>query len=134
MNNKSFKRGVQAASGYKKLTKTAQILQDTSERWASRHGLPSFVGRLPVPILIALLITILLFSGLLIGGVILLIAAFVYMLTNITINPSDEDYGSRDSSYGGHEYRDGPEGFGLYSGPDDINVTSGRVDWDDDED
>ncbi len=97
--------------------------------------MPSFIGRLPVPLIGIILAILVLMCGLVLGTIVLLSCVFIYMLSNIII-ASSEDSDTSDTSepLAGHQYRDGNEGFGMYSGPESANVTSSRLDLDDEDD
>lgn len=94
--------------------------------------MPSFIGRLPVPLIGIILATLVLMSGLVLGTIVLLSCVFIYMLSNIIIASSEDSDTSEPLA--GHQYRDGNEGFGMYSGPESVNVTSSRLDLDDEDD
>jgi hypothetical protein len=70
-------------------------------------------------------------SGLVLGTIVLLSCVFIYMLSNIIIASSQDSDTSEPLA--GHQYRDGNEGFGMYSGPESVNVTSSRLDLDDED-
>lgn len=93
--------------------------------------MPSFIGRLPVPIIGIILTIFVLMSGLVLGTIVLLSCVFIYMLSNIIIASSEDSDTSEPLA--GHQYRDGNEGFGMYSGPESVNVTSSRLDLDDED-
>lgn len=93
--------------------------------------MPSFIGRLPVPIIVIILTIFVLMSGLVLGTIVLLSCVFIYMLSNIIIASSQDSDTSEPLA--GHQYRDGNEGFGMYSGPESVNVTSSRLDLDDED-
>lgn len=58
MNKTAFKRGAKAAAFYKCVSRTAKTLNSASVSWAVRHGMPSFIGRLPVPLIGIILATL----------------------------------------------------------------------------
>lgn len=93
--------------------------------------MPSFIGRLAVPIIGIILTIFVLMSGLVLGTIVLLSCVFIYMLSNIIIASSEDSDTSEPLA--GHQYRDGNEGFGMYSGPESVNVTSSRLDLDDED-
>ncbi|MEN4527220.1 DUF3742 family protein [Pantoea agglomerans] len=135
VNKTAFKRGAKAAAFYKSVSRTAKTLNSASVSWTVRHGMPSFIGRLPVPLIGIILAILVLMCGLVLGTIVLLSCVFIYMLSNIII-ASSEDSDTSDTSepLAGHQYRDGNEGFGMYSGPESANVTSSRLDLDDEDD
>ena len=136
MKKAAFERGAKAASFYKKITKTARVLNAGSVEWAERHKLPKFLGRLPVPAGITVLLAFALAAGLVVGGVVLLSAVFVYMLSNIVIQKNNEKTSifGRPESYGGAEYKNGSNGYGYYTESSDGSVTSYKVDIEDEDD
>lgn len=132
MNKTAFKRGAKAAAFYKSVSRTARTLNSASVSWTEQRGIPSFIGRLPVPVIVVILTTLIVMSGLILGIVVLLSCVFIYMLSNIIIASSEDSDTSEPLA--GHQYRDGNEGFGMYSGPESVNVTSSRLDIDDEDD
>lgn len=132
MKNNAFNRGIKAAEVYQKLSKTARLMNTACLNWAYRRGLPPFVGLLPVPIACLSLLTAAIVSGLIIGCIFLLVAAFIYMLCNISLKDSNGTSQSRSTT--GTEWRDGYEGSGIYTGSARAGATSSRIDNYDDED
>ncbi|MCX2202029.1 DUF3742 family protein [Pantoea agglomerans] len=132
VNKTAFKRGAKAAAFYKSVSRTAKTLNSASVSWTVRHGMPSFIGRLPVPLIGIILAILVLMCGLVLGTIVLLSCVFIYMLSNIIIASSEDSDTSEPLA--GHQYRDGNEGFGMYSGPESANVTSSRLDLDDEDD
>lgn len=133
MRHTAYERGTHAAGLFKKLTKTIRLSNDACLKWIHKKGLPSILGRLPVPIGISCLLITVLLCGLLIGSIIILAAMFIYMLCNITLN-DDHDYNDDYASSYGTEWRNGSEGTGIYTGPEHGPGPSYRVDIEDDED
>ena len=131
MENSAFKRGGRAAAFWLKLSKSARAANSVCIAWTTRHGLPTFLGRLPIPIASLAILTLAIVSGLFIGTIFLLVAVFFYMLSNLAISGADDSDVTEEKS--GHQYRNGNDGFGMYSGPQSVTVTSSRIDRDDDE-
>lgn len=131
MENSAFKRGVRAAGFWLKISKSAKVANSTCVAWAIRHGLPAFVGRLPVPVTSFAILAVALLCGFFIGTFLLLGAIFLYMLSNLAVTSVlDRDVTEEQS---GHHYRDGNDGCGMYSVPQNITVTSARVDRDEED-
>lgn len=136
MKNTAFERGTKAADFYKNITKTARVLNAASVEWAERHSLPTILGRLPVPAGILVLLTFALIAGLVVGGIMLLSAVFLYMISNIVIQKHDEKTSvfGKPESYGGAVYKNGSNGYGYYTESSDGSVTSYKVDLEDEDD
>lgn len=132
LNNIAFNRGVRVAKHCKKLTSSASFLNTACLRWTDKRGLPAVMGRLPVPIAVFAILTVVIVSGLFIGSVFLIGTAFIYMLSNLVITHAEDNDAAEEHS--GHQYREGNDGFGMYSGPQNVNVTSSRIDSDEDDD
>ncbi|WP_367165970.1 DUF3742 family protein [Kosakonia cowanii] len=130
MGDSAFKRGAHAAGLWRKLSKSARAANSACVEWAIRRGLPAFVGRLPVPITGIAILAIALVSGFFIGAVLLLGAIFLYILSNLAVTSVMDCEVTEEQN--GHQYRDGNDGFGIYSGPQNVTVTSSRIDHDDD--
>jgi len=133
MKHTAYERGARTAGLFKKLTKTIRLSNDACLNWVHKKGLPVILGRLPVPIAFFCLLVTALFCGLVVGTIIFIAAAFIYMLCNITLGGHEDDSSDQSSSYG-TEWRDGYEGSGLYTGSSRAGATSCRVDNYDDED
>lgn len=132
LNNTAFNRGVRMAKLCKKLTTSASFLNTACLRWTDKRGLHAVMGRLPVPIAVFAILTVVIVSGLFIGTALLIGTAFIYMLSNLVITRAEDNDAAEEQS--GHQYREGDDGFGIYSGPQNVNVTSSRIDSDEDDD
>lgn len=132
MKNSAFKRGVIAAELWLKLTKNARVANGVCIAWVLRQGLPSFIGYLPVPLASIAIMSTAILCGLFIGAVVILCGIFIYMLFKIAVGEVEDSDDADEPS--GHQYRDGNDGFGMYSGPQNVTVTSSRIDRDDEED
>ncbi|MGC8427391.1 hypothetical protein [Mixta calida] len=131
MENPAFKRGKHVARLWLRLSKGIKVANSACMLWTLKRGLPAFLGRLPVPIAVFTLFTFMAVGGLFIGAAFLVGAIFIYMVSNLAVadaNGSDVSEGQS-----GHQYRDGNDGFGMYSGPQNVTVTSARVDRDEDD-
>ncbi|WP_215845246.1 hypothetical protein [Candidatus Pantoea bituminis] len=132
MENSAFKRGASAAGFWLRFSKSARAANSTCVAWTLKHRLPTFIGRLPVPIACFAVLSLAVVGGMFVGTILVLGAIFLYMLSNLAISGAqDDDITERQS---GHQYRDGNDGFGMYSGPQNVTVTSSRVDHNDDDD
>ncbi|POW52747.1 DUF3742 family protein (plasmid) [Pantoea piersonii] len=132
MDNSAFDRGRRAAGFWLRLSKSAKEANDICISWTKRRGLPAFVGRLPVPIAGLMFLTFVALSGLFIGAILVIGAVFLYMLSNLSVTGAEDSDDTDELS--GHQYRDGNDGFGMYSGPQNVTVTSTRIDRDDEDD
>ncbi|CAX53320.1 MULTISPECIES: hypothetical protein [Enterobacterales] len=132
MQNSAYKRGAIAAELWLKLTRSARVANEVCVSWVLRQGLPGFIGYLPVPLASIAILSIAILCGLFIGTVVILCGIFIYMLCNIAVGGVEDSDDTDEPS--GHQYRDGNDGFGMYSGPQNVTVTSSRIDRDDEED
>lgn len=133
MENSAFKRGAIAAGLWLKFSKGARAANGACAAWALRHGLPAFIGRLPVPLACFAILSVAVVCGILIGTIVILCSIFIYMLCNITLNAAVER-DNQNTAYG-TEWRNGNEGAGIYTGSSRPGATSSRVDnSEDDED
>ncbi len=133
MENSAFKRGASAAGIWLRFTKTARTANSACVTWALRHHLPAFLGRAPVPVACFVILSVAIISGVFVGGAVILVSIFIYMLCNISFN-SDHERENQNSTYG-TEWRNGNEGAGIYTGSSRPGATSSRVDnYEDDED
>lgn len=125
-NDKQFaaiQRGIKLAGFWKKTRRRVSQWDAICVHWAKSRGLPGWLGHVPIVLAIVLSITAAILSGLLIGVVI----AFVWMaIVGIfsTSNANEDDCSEAKSN--GPGYRDGIDGYGYYSGSDDL--TSERLD------
>lgn len=132
MENLAFKRGAVAARLWLKFTKSARAANDVCVAWVSKHKLPKFIGYFPVPTACVAVFGIAIVCGFFIGTFVILGSLFVYMLCNIAV--SDTENRDDTDELSGYQYRDGNDGFGMYSGPQSVTVTSTRTDRDDEDD
>lgn len=132
MNNLAFDRGRRAAGFWIRLSKSAKSANDICISWTKRRGLPAFMGRLPVPIAGFIFLTFVALSGLFIGTILVIGAVFLYMLSNLSTTGAEDSDDTDELS--GHQYRDGNDGFGMYSGPQNVTVTSSKIDHEDEDD
>lgn len=132
MENSAYRRGTIAAKLWLRFTKSAREANSVCVAWALRHGLPAFIGRLPVPLTCLAILCGAIICGLLVGTIVILSGIFIYMLCNITFN-SAEEQNDQNTAYG-TEWRNGNEGAGIYTGSSRPGATSSRVDnYEDDE-
>ncbi|MBK0127826.1 hypothetical protein IAE30_29225 [Pantoea sp. S61] len=129
MKNPALNRGVKATTLWQRFTQLARKTHAGCITWAARRGLPDFAGRLPVPLACITLISVAIACGLFIGAILLLISALAYMLCNISLSGDEDDY--REEVTYGTEWRNGDEGTGIYTGPENGPGPSYRIDTDD---
>lgn len=135
MENSAFKRGTIAAGLWLKISKSVRSANADCIAWAKRNGLPAFVGCLPVPLACIAVLSVAVVCGFIISSILILFGMFVYMLSNLTVSNADHSESSDDTDEpSGYQYRDGNDGFGMYSGPQNVTVTSSRIDRDEDDD
>lgn len=131
MENSAFKRGKHAARFWLKISKGIKAANSACMLWTKRRGWPTFLGRLPVPIAVFALLAFVAVGGLFIGTAFLIGAIFIYMVSNLAVTDANDSDVTEEQS--GHQYRDGNDGYGMYSGPQNVTVTSARIDRDDDD-
>ncbi|WLS81172.1 hypothetical protein Q3V30_22215 (plasmid) [Erwinia pyri] len=100
MENSAFKRGAIAAGLWLNFSKGARAADGVCAAWALRHGLPAFIGRLPVPLACFAILSVAVVFGILIGTIVILCGIFIYMLCNITLNTAVER-DNQNTAYGG---------------------------------
>ncbi|MEL5565960.1 MULTISPECIES: hypothetical protein [Serratia] len=124
----AYRRGVRMASLWKRL-------QDTILKWdsfwltkARNYNLPAWLGHMPVAVALLGSLTIMLVGGAIITGALLFIWAIAFILQSIASQAFDDSDSNKQAT---SEYRNGDQGFGLYSGPDSL-ITSHRMDNEED--
>jgi hypothetical protein len=123
----AVQRGIKLAGFWKKTRRLISKWDRICVHWAKSRGLPGWLGHVPIVLAIMLSVVTALLGGLLIG----LVIAFVWMAI-VGLQSTEDDYvkdeclKNRSTS---SEYRNGNQGYGLYSGPEDL-VTSYRMDCD----
>jgi len=129
-NKQAYIRGHKVAVMWKCRKMSVITWDQRCVSWAKNHKLPGWIGHIPV--IFAVLISL---AGIAAGGIaivsaVILIWALAFILQHLGSNPahSPNNYESDSSS---PEVRAGSEGYGLYSGSDEL--TSYRMDKDYDE-
>ncbi|CAI2026097.1 Uncharacterised protein [Serratia quinivorans] len=124
----AYERGARTAHLWKKFKDSVLHWDRRCTAWANKKSLPLWVGH--VPVIVALLgsLTIILLGGAAITGALLFVWAIAFILQSIASQSFDD---SDSNSQATSEYRNGDQGFGLYSGPDSL-VTSHRMDNEED--
>ncbi|WP_036619964.1 hypothetical protein [Pantoea sp. GM01] len=135
MNSTAYARGTKAASVWKRLSRVYHDADNRFAAWAARKKIPASLGKSVVPFFVLVLLTLVIVAGFALGTIIIIAAAFVYMVRHIQLNALDdmEATSSNSSCAEGGQFRSGNDGDGFYSGPDDITVTASRLDRDDDD-
>jgi hypothetical protein len=135
MENSAFKRGGRAARLWLRLSKCAITANRFCIEWTVKRGLPTFLGRLPVPLACFATLSAALACGLIFGSIAIIGGLFIYMLCNIAIAKSSDETSifEKSESYGGSEYRNGANGYGYYSESRDGTSMSYKVDIEDDD-
>lgn len=91
--------------------------------WAKNRRLPAWIGHIPIFTIMLISIVGLMVGGVIIASIIIFIWSVAFIFQSIgREGVTDEG----DSVSTGAGYRDGQEGYGYYSGSDD--VTSDRLD------
>jgi len=122
-NKEAYNRGVKAAGIWRQLKKLLANCDQRCTVWARNHNAPAWVGRIPLVTAILASLTGIIAGGLFIAFIVVFIWAIAFILQHADIKKSVEDEDSRPHGPG---YRYGQDGFGYYSGSDDI--TSDRID------
>ncbi|WP_337024740.1 MULTISPECIES: DUF3742 family protein [unclassified Pantoea] len=135
MSSTAYARGTKAASVWKRLSRVYYDADDRFAAWADRKKIPASIGKSVVPFSVLILLTLVLVAGFALGTVIIIVAAFVYMVRHIQLSALDDldTTSSNSSGAAGGQFRSGNDGDGFYSGPDDITVTASRLDREDDD-
>lgn len=136
MSSSAHDLGIKAASVCKRLTNVYSDADSRFTAWAESKGIPVAIGKTLVPFSALLLMALALIAGFAAGAVIIAAAAFVYMVRYITLNAPEDmrTASSNNSTSTGGQFRSGNDGDGFYSGPDDVTVTTARLDKDEDDD
>lgn len=124
MNSSAYVRGIKTASALKRLTYVYIDADSRFAAWADSKGVPRAIGRSFVPFSVLVLLALALVAGFFLGGIILAVAGFAYLVRYIQISnlaPSDSD---DSTSEHGPEYRNGRDGYGYYYSADDSIFTS----------
>lgn len=122
-NKEAYNRGVKAAGIWKQLKNFLANWDQRCAMWARNHNAPKWVGRIPLVAAILVSLTGIIAGGFLIAFIVVFIWAIAFILQHTDIKQTIEDDDSRPNGPG---YRYGQDGFGYYSGSDDI--TSERID------
>lgn len=135
MSSTAYARGTKAASVWKRLSRVYYDADDRVAAWAEKKRIPVSIGKSVVPFSVLLLLTLVIVAGFALGTIIIIAAAFVYMVRHIQLNALDDmdATSSNNSCAEGGQFRSGNDGDGFYSGPDDITVTASRLDREDDD-
>jgi len=135
MSSAAYTRGTKAASVWKRLSRVYYDSDNRFATWADRKNIPASIGKSAVPFSVLILLTLAIVAGFAIGTVIIIVAAFVYMVRHIQLSALDalDTTSSNISCAAGGQFRSGNDGDGFYSGPDDITVTASRLDREDDD-
>ncbi|MFP1878499.1 hypothetical protein ACLEE3_08035 [Lonsdalea quercina] len=121
----AYQRGARIARFWKKVKGGVLLWDKHSVAWANKKHLPSWIGHAPIIIVIAFFISAIAFGGLLIAVCLL----FIFAVACIIQNPSQSQTVADETEAKdcGSCYRNGNQGYGLYSGPEDL-VSSYRMD------
>ncbi|MGR7482817.1 hypothetical protein [Klebsiella aerogenes] len=117
----AYTRGVRAAGIWKRLKHTVASWDQRGAAWAKNHNIPVWIGRVPLVAAILISLTGLIAGGFIVAFIVAFIWAMAFILQNVDLNSIDDD-----SKPTGPGYRYGQDGYGYYSGSDDI--TSERID------
>lgn len=136
MDSSAYERGIKAASAWRRLSNVYLDADTRFTSWADSKGIPGAIGKSLVPFSVLILLSLALVAGFVIGAIIIAVAGFAYMFCYIQLNTLNNlgKTSSSSSCASGGDYRNGNDGDGFYSGPDDTNVTSARLDKDEDDD
>lgn len=113
----AIQRGIKAAALWKKIRNGVAKWDIIFVGWAKSHKLPGWLGHIPIALTIMFSVASILLGGLLIGLVVTFVWMAIVGLSSIPDRPSYDHDDTRDDS---PQYRNGDQGLGLYSGPDDL--------------
>ncbi|MFZ4213696.1 hypothetical protein ACOZB2_19975 [Pantoea endophytica] len=135
MSSTAYGCGTKAASVWKRLSRVYFDADDRFVAWAERKKIPALIGKSVVPLSVLILLTLVIVAGFALGTVIIIVAAFVYMVRHTLLHALDDldTTSCKSSCAAGGQFRSGNDGDGFYSGPDDITVTASRLDREDDD-
>ncbi|RAT17399.1 hypothetical protein AU490_13765 [Lonsdalea populi] len=121
----AYQRGARVARLWKKVKGSVLHWDERCVTWANKKHLPTWIGHAPIIIFIAFFISTIVFGGLIIAVCFL----FIFAVACITQNPSQSQTVADETETKdcGSCYRNGNQGYGLYSGPEDL-VSSYRMD------
>ncbi|EBP8102462.1 hypothetical protein AOS06_06180 [Salmonella enterica] len=123
-------RGARAARLYKRAKSKLISLDHFCVQKAREHKLPAWTGHLPVTTLTGILFAAVIFGSLLFVSLGLFIFALI-LVTSWTGKRTNSADSWSDNSWGS-SMRDGSEGFGLYTGPENSHIPTSRIDNEDD--
>ncbi|EBV2823882.1 hypothetical protein DOA73_02065 [Salmonella enterica subsp. enterica serovar Adelaide] len=123
-------RGARAARLYKRAKSKLIALDQFCVQKARKHRLPAWTGHLPVTTLTGILIAGVIFGSLLFVSLGLFIFALI-LVTSLPGKSTNSADSWRDNSWGS-SMRDGSDGFGLYTGPENSHIPASRIDNEDD--
>lgn len=129
-NERAYVRGRKVAIIWKSLKKIVSTRDQLCVAWAKNHKLPAWIGHLPIISTVLISLAGLIVGGVAIASMIVFIWALAYILQHIGSSPNSS-HDSHESYSASPEVRAGSEGYGLYSGSDEL--TSYRMDKDYDE-
>ncbi|MGP0837999.1 hypothetical protein [Serratia sp. CY85251] len=125
-DQQAYQRGIKAARLWKRLKGTILRWDQLCVSKARAQKLPGWIGHGPMAIALIASVAIIVFGGIVIIGCMLLISAIAYIFQHVGQSNYDADhFDSNTDNKPLTEYRDGDQGYGLYSG-------SYRMDLDDD--
>lgn len=136
MDSSAYEHGFKVASFWKRMTCVYNDANSRFTAWAKGKGIPVAIGKSLVPFSALFLLALALIAGFAVGVLIIAAAGLIYMVRYIQLNSLDDmdEASSNNTSSTGGQFRSGNDGDGFYSGPDDITVTSARLDKDEDDD
>ena len=125
-DEQAYVRGVKVAGFWKQLKRPLASWEQRSATWAKNHNVPVWVGRIPLVMAILISLTGLIAGGFVVALIVSFIWALAFILQNMGNSPNSNVYHYDNDS--GPIVRSGGEGYGLYSGSDEL--TSYRMDRD----
>jgi hypothetical protein len=112
-NKLAYVRGLKAAEAWKHMKYMLRSWDYRCATWAKNHNAPVWVGRIPLVVVILISLAALFAGGMIVALIVIFIWAIVFILQNIGQNDSASDSNIHAPL---SEYKDGPQGYGLYCG------------------
>jgi hypothetical protein len=126
---RAWRRGEHIAGIWKRIKSSISSWDHRCLALAKKHNLPAWVGHMPVIAAMPLLLTGAVIAAIAAGFCVTFIWAINFIFHNIGRVPVSSNVIERSENCGsGPEVRAGSEGYGLYSGTDEL--TSYRMDKD----
>lgn len=127
-DEQAYIRGVRAAGIWKRLKHTVASWDQRGTAWAKNHNIPVWIGRVPLVAAILISLTCLIAGGFIVAFIVAFIWGMLFIAQNTGNNLLRHENTNASTTHA--QFRNGSQGYGLYSGSEDL-VTSHRIDLDD---